>query len=58
MSFRIPAGWEIMMVGEREKKGAVLVNGRGVAGITAAVEAAEVGYPVYLLKKKRKTRAF
>lgn len=34
-----------------EKKG-ILVIGGGIAGITAAVEAAEVGYPVYLVEKE------
>jgi quinone-modifying oxidoreductase subunit QmoA len=37
---------------EREKKGTVLVIGGGIAGITAAVEAAEVGYPVYLIERE------
>ena len=37
---------------DEQKKGAILVLGGGVAGITAAVEAAEVGYPVYLIEKE------
>ena len=39
------------MADEQSKKGAILVIGGGVAGITAAVETAEVGYPVYLIEK-------
>ncbi len=39
------------MADEGCEKGAVLVIGGGVAGITAAVETAEVGYPVYLVEK-------
>jgi quinone-modifying oxidoreductase subunit QmoA len=39
-------------MGEARKKNAILVIGGGVAGITAAVEAAEVGYPVYLIEKE------
>ena len=30
----------------------ILVVGGGIAGITAAVEAAEVGYDVYLIEKE------
>jgi len=40
------------MADEQSKKGAVLVIGGGIAGITAAVETAEVGYPVYLVEKE------
>lgn len=40
------------MADEESKKGAVLVIGGGIAGITAAVETAEVGYPVYLVEKE------
>ncbi|HYB20872.1 MAG TPA: CoB--CoM heterodisulfide reductase iron-sulfur subunit A family protein [Thermodesulfobacteriota bacterium] len=40
------------MADERSKKGAILVIGGGIAGITAAVEAAEVGYPVHLIEKE------
>ena len=40
------------MSNEQSKRGAILVIGGGVAGITAAVEAAEVGYPVYLVEKE------
>lgn len=40
------------MADEDRKKGAILVIGGGAAGITAAVEAAEVGYPVYLVEKE------
>ncbi len=40
------------MADEQGKKGAILVIGGGVAGMTAAVEAAEVGYPVYLVEKE------
>ncbi len=40
------------MADEQDKKGAILVIGGGVAGITAAVEAAEVGYPVYLVERE------
>jgi quinone-modifying oxidoreductase subunit QmoA len=43
---------ESPMADERSKKGAVLVIGGGIAGITAAVETAEVGYPVYLVEKE------
>jgi quinone-modifying oxidoreductase subunit QmoA len=39
------------MADEGREKGAVLVIGGGIAGITAAVETAEVGYPVYLVEK-------
>lgn len=38
-------------MGEDRGKG-VLVIGGGIAGITAAIEAAEVGYPVYLVEKE------
>lgn len=34
------------------RKGAILVIGGGVAGITAALEAAELGYPVHLVEKE------
>ena len=40
------------MVHKENKKGAILVVGGGVAGITAAVEAAEVGYQVHLVEKE------
>lgn len=40
------------MADEQSKRGAVLVIGGGIAGITAAVETAEVGYPVYLIEKE------
>jgi quinone-modifying oxidoreductase subunit QmoA len=40
------------MADEPSKKRAVLVIGGGIAGITAAVETAEVGYPVYLVEKE------
>jgi quinone-modifying oxidoreductase subunit QmoA len=40
------------MADEQSKRGAILVIGGGIAGITAAVEAAEVGYPVYLVEKE------
>jgi quinone-modifying oxidoreductase subunit QmoA len=43
---------ESPMADEQSKKGAVLVIGGGIAGITAAVETAEVGYPVYLVEKE------
>ena len=42
---------ESPMADEQSKKGAILVIGGGIAGITAAVETAEVGYPVYLIEK-------
>jgi quinone-modifying oxidoreductase subunit QmoA len=44
--------WESSMVHKENKKGAILVVGGGVAGITAAVEAAEVGYQVHLVEKE------
>lgn len=37
---------------EGRKNGVILVIGGGVAGITAAVEAAEVGYPVHLVERE------
>ena len=40
------------MTDGQKKKGAILVIGGGVAGITAAVEAAETGFPVYLVEKE------
>ncbi len=40
------------MADGQSKKGAILVIGGGVAGITAAVEAAETGYPVYLVERE------
>ena len=40
------------MVDKKDQRGAILVLGGGIAGITAAVEAAEVGYPVYLVEKE------
>lgn len=40
------------MADEQGKKGAILVVGGGVAGMTAAIEAAEVGYPVYLVERE------
>ena len=40
------------MTAGKGNKGAILVIGGGIAGITAAVEAAEVGYPVYLVEKE------
>jgi quinone-modifying oxidoreductase subunit QmoA len=40
------------MSAETGTKKAVLVVGAGIAGITAAVEAAEVGYPVYLVERE------
>jgi quinone-modifying oxidoreductase subunit QmoA len=43
--------WGLMMADEK-KKGTILVIGGGISGITAAVEAAEVGYPVYLIEKE------
>src|SRR5271157_1772801 len=40
------------MTDVQNKRGAILVIGGGVAGITAAVEAAETGFPVYLVEKE------
>lgn len=39
------------MAGDNKGRGAILVVGGGIAGISAAVEAAEVGYPVYLVER-------
>jgi quinone-modifying oxidoreductase subunit QmoA len=44
--------WELVMADEKSKRGAILVIGGGIAGITAAVEAAEVGYPVHLVERE------
>jgi len=33
-------------------RGAILVIGGGIAGVSAAVEAAEAGYPVHLVEKE------
>ncbi len=40
------------MAAERPSKGAILVVGGGIAGITAAIEAAEVGFPVILVERE------
>lgn len=40
------------MADEQGKKGAILVIGGGVAGMTAAIEAAEAGYPVFLVERE------
>jgi quinone-modifying oxidoreductase, subunit QmoA len=40
------------MAEERGRKGAILVIGGGIAGISTAIEAAEVGYPVYLVERE------
>ena len=40
------------MAEEQANKTAILVLGGGIAGMTAAIEAAEVGYPVYLVEKQ------
>lgn len=40
------------MIGHMQKRQAILVIGGGVAGITAAVEAAELGHAIYLVEKE------
>ncbi len=40
------------MVDEKSKTGAILVIGGGIAGISAAIEAAEVGYTVHLVERE------
>lgn len=40
------------MAEEHVKKNAILVIGGGIAGITSAIEAAEVGYPVYIIERE------
>jgi len=40
------------MADDRKGKGAILVVGGGMAGISAALEAAEAGYPVYLVERE------
>jgi quinone-modifying oxidoreductase subunit QmoA len=40
------------MADDQGKRGGILVIGGGIAGMTAAIEAAEVGFPVYLVEKE------
>lgn len=40
------------MKDEGPRKGAILVIGGGIAGLTAAVETADVGFPVYLIERE------
>ncbi len=37
---------------DKEKQGAVLVLGGGVAGVQSALDLADLGYYVYLVEKK------
>ena len=39
-----------------EKKGSILVVGGGISGLTATLEAAEVGYEVFLVEKNPSLR--